>query len=114
MRLPALTGEISVEALTVIVPGSQLPAVAEVNFRLAAGEVVAVVGQSGSGKSSLARALVGAWPAAQGCVRIDGNDIRHFEPDFLGQSLGYLPQDVELFAGTIRDNIARFRDGSLG
>jgi PrtD family type I secretion system ABC transporter len=112
MKLPALTGEISVEALTVIVPGSQLPAVAEVNFRLAAGEVVAIVGQSGSGKSSLARALVGAWPAAQGCVRIDGNDIRHFEPDFLGQRLGYLPQDVELFAGTIRDNIARFREGA--
>jgi PrtD family type I secretion system ABC transporter len=112
MRLPPLTGEISVEALTVIVPGSQLPAIAEVSFRLAPGEVVAVVGQSGSGKSSLARALVGAWPAAQGCVRIDGNDIRHFDSNFLGQSLGYLPQDVELFAGTVRDNIARFRDGA--
>jgi PrtD family type I secretion system ABC transporter len=112
MRLPPLTGEISVEALTVIVPGSQLPAIAEVSFRLAPGEVVAVVGQSGSGKSSLARAMVGAWPAAQGCVRIDGNDIRHFDSNFLGQSLGYLPQDVELFAGTVRDNIARFRDGA--
>jgi PrtD family type I secretion system ABC transporter len=111
MKLPALTGEISVEALTVIVPGSQLPAVAELSFRLAPGEVVAVVGQSGSGKSSLARALVGAWPAAQGCVRIDGNDIRHFDSSLLGQSLGYLPQDVELFAGTVRDNIARFREG---
>ena len=110
MKLPSLTGHISVEALTVIVPGSQLPAVAEVSFRLAAGEVVAVVGQSGSGKSSLARALVGAWSAARGCVRIDGNDIRHFDPDVLGRSLGYLPQDVELFAGTIRDNIARFRE----
>jgi PrtD family type I secretion system ABC transporter len=112
MRLPPLTGEISVEALTVLVPGSQLPAVAEVSFRLAPGEVVAVVGQSGSGKSSLARALVGAWPAALGCVRIDGNDIRHFDSNFIGQSLGYLPQDVELFAGSVRDNIARFRDGA--
>jgi PrtD family type I secretion system ABC transporter len=112
MRLPALAGEISVEALTVIVPGSQLPAVAEVSFRLAAGEVVAIVGQSGSGKSSLARALVGAWPTAQGCVRIDGNDIRHFDSNFLGKRLGYLPQDVELFAGTVRDNIARFREGA--
>jgi len=109
-RLPPLAGEISVEDLTVIVPGSQLPAIAEVTFRLVPGEVVAVVGQSGSGKSSLARALVGAWPAARGCVRIDGNDVRHFDPNFLGQSLGYLPQDVELFAGTVRDNIARFRD----
>jgi PrtD family type I secretion system ABC transporter len=111
-RLPPLTGEISVEALTVIVPGSQLPAVAEVTFRLVPGEVVAIVGQSGSGKSSLARALVGAWPAMQGCVRIDGNDIRNLDSSFLGQSLGYLPQDVELFAGTVRDNIARFRDGT--
>src|SRR5258708_5310314 len=108
-RLPPLAGEVSVEALTVTVPGSQFPAIAGVSFQLAAGEVVAIVGQSGSGKSSLARALVGAWPAAQGCVRIDGNDIRHFDSNFLGQSLGYLPQDVELFAGTVRDNIARFR-----
>lgn len=111
-RVPSLAGGISVEGLTVLVPGSQLPAVAEVSFRLVPGEVVAVVGQSGSGKSSLARALVGAWPAAQGCVRIDGNDIRHFDSNFLGQSLGYLPQDVELFAGTVRDNIARFREGA--
>lgn len=110
MNLPTLTGDISVEALTVVVPGAQLPAVAGVSFRLVRGEVVAVVGQSGSGKSSLARALVGAWSAAEGCVRVDGNDIRHFDPDFLGQSFGYLPQDVELFAGTIRDNIARFRE----
>jgi PrtD family type I secretion system ABC transporter len=112
-RLPPLAGEVSVEALTVIVPGSQFPAIAEVTFQLAPGEVVAIVGQSGSGKSSLARALVGAWPAAQGCVRIDGNDIRHFDGNFLGQSLGYLPQDVELFAGTVRDNIARFRQEAV-
>lgn len=108
-KLPALAGEVSVEAVTVLVPGSQLPAVADVSFRLAPGEIVAVVGQSGSGKSSLARALVGAWPAVRGCVRIDGNDTRHFDSNFLGQRLGYLPQDVELFAGTVRDNIARFR-----
>jgi PrtD family type I secretion system ABC transporter len=111
-QLPPLVGEISVENLTVVVPGSQFPAIADATLRLAPGEVVAIVGQSGSGKSSLARALVGAWPAAQGCVRIDGNDIRHFDPNALGQSLGYLPQDVELFAGTVRDNIARFREGA--
>lgn len=109
-RLPALVGQVSLEAATVLVPGSHLPAIADVSFRLAAGEVVAVVGQSGSGKSSLARALVGAWPLAHGCVRIDGNDLTHFDPNFLGRNLGYLPQDVELFAGTVRDNIARFRD----
>ena len=109
-RLPPLAGEVSVEAVTVLVPGSQMPAVADVSFHLAPGEIVAVVGQSGSGKSSLARALVGSWPVVRGCVRIDGNDTRHFDPNFLGQRLGYLPQDVELFAGTVRDNIARFRD----
>jgi len=112
MQLPALSGEVSVEALTVIVPGSQLPAVADVTFRMSPGEIIAVIGQSGSGKSSLARALVGAWPAAKGCVRLDGNDIRHFESSSLGQHLGYLPQDVELFAGTVRDNIARFCEGA--
>jgi len=111
-RLPPLIGEISVEALTVIVPGTQQPAIADVTLRFAAGEVVAIVGPSGSGKSSLARALVAAWPATLGCVRIDGNDVRHFDPNRLGSNLGYLPQDVELFPGTIRDNIARFREGS--
>lgn len=109
-RLPPLIGEVSVEGLSIVVPGTQVPAIADVTLRLAPGEVVAIVGASGSGKSSLARALVGAWPATLGCVRIDGNDVRHFDPNFLGQSLGYLPQDVELFPGTVRDNIARFRD----
>lgn len=109
-RLPPLVGEISVEALTVVVPGTQVPAIADITLQFAAGDVVAIVGPSGSGKSSLARALVAAWPATLGCVRIDGNDVRHFDPNRLGQNLGYLPQDVELFPGTIRDNIARFRD----
>lgn len=111
-RLPPIAGDISVEGLTVVVPGSQYPAIADVTLRLQPGEVVAIVGASGSGKSTLARAMVGAWPAAQGCVRIDGNDLRHFDPTTLGQNLGYLPQDVELFAGTVRDNIARFRDNA--
>jgi PrtD family type I secretion system ABC transporter len=112
MRLPPFTGEVCVEGLTVVVPGTQVPAVANASLRLIPGEVTAIVGASGSGKSSLARALVGAWPAARGCVRIDGNDLRHVDPIFLGESLGYLPQDVELFAGTVRDNIARFRQGA--
>jgi PrtD family type I secretion system ABC transporter len=112
MRLPPFTGEVRVESLTVVVPGTQVPAVANASLRLIPGEITAIVGASGSGKSSLARALVGAWPAARGCVRIDGNDLRHVDPIFLGESIGYLPQDVELFAGTVRDNISRFRSAA--
>ncbi|MBB4018913.1 MULTISPECIES: type I secretion system permease/ATPase [Chelatococcus] len=110
MQLPRPTGAISVEGLTVVAPGGATPVVADVTLKLEPGEVVAIIGPTGSGKSSLARALVGAWSPVHGCVRLDGNDLRHFDPDQLGRALGYLPQDVELFAGSIRDNIARFRD----
>jgi PrtD family type I secretion system ABC transporter len=112
MQLPPFTGDVCVEGLTVVLPGTQVPAVANASLRLIPGEITAIVGASGSGKSSLARALVGAWPAARGCVRIDGNDLRHVDPIFLGESIGYLPQDVELFAGTVRENISRFRSGA--
>ncbi|WP_034857686.1 type I secretion system permease/ATPase [Sinorhizobium sojae] len=109
MHLPDAMGTVSVENLGVRAPGTNTPVVIGATFTLNAGEVVALVGPSGSGKSSLARALVGAWPPAQGCVRLDGNDLRHFNPDQLGSALGYLPQNVELFSGSVRDNIARFR-----
>ncbi|OAP40010.1 type I secretion protein [Sinorhizobium glycinis] len=109
MRLPDATGIVSAENLVVVAPGTTTPLVMGATFTLKAGEIVALVGPSGSGKSSLARALVGAWPPAQGCVRLDGNDLRHYDPDQLGSALGYLPQDVELFSGSVRDNIARFR-----
>ena len=110
VRLPDPDGIVEVENLTVLAPGSTTPVVRGANFTLLPGEVVAVVGPTGSGKSSLARALVGAWEPVAGCVRLDGNDLRHYDPDQLGRSLGYLPQDVELLAGTVRDNVARFRD----
>lgn len=109
MYLPDATGTVSVENLVVLAPGTNTPLVMGAAFTLKAGEIVALVGPSGSGKSSLARALVGAWPPTQGCVRLDGNDLRHYDPDQLGSALGYLPQDVELFSGSVRDNIARFR-----
>ncbi len=108
VALPAPEGRLSVEDLVVLAPGSGVPVVRRVSFELEPGEVLAIVGPTGSGKSSLARALVNAWPAASGCVRIDGNELGHFEADHLGAAVGYLPQDIELFAGSIADNIARF------
>ncbi|KKA13058.1 type I secretion protein [Sinorhizobium meliloti] len=109
IRLPDAKGTVSVENLVVLPPGANTPVVMGATFTLDSGEIVALVGPSGSGKSSLARALVGAWPSARGCVRLDGNDLRHYDPDQLGTALGYLPQGIELFTGSVRDNIARFR-----
>lgn len=108
MALPRPDGNISLENVFVIPPGSTAPTVRNFSISIKAGEVVAVVGASGAGKSSLARALVGVWPPSSGTVRIDGSDIRHWDAEELGPYLGYLPQEVELFAGTIAENIARF------
>jgi len=108
MRLPAPSGRLSVENVAVAVPGTQSVLVRNASFALEPGEILAVVGPTGSGKSTLARALVGAWPVAGGSVRIDGTDLRHWDPDQIGASIGYLPQDVELFEGTVAENIARF------
>lgn len=108
MRLPEPTGHLAVENLFVRAPGARTSVVSGVSFEMQPGEVMAIVGPTGSGKSSLARAIVGAWPAAGGTVRFDGNDLDHFDPDQIGAALGYLPQDVELFAGTVAQNIARF------
>jgi PrtD family type I secretion system ABC transporter len=105
-----VAGALTVENLFVAPPGSQKPVVRNVSLRLAPGEALAILGRSGSGKTSLVRALVGAWPAANGTVRIDGADIANHDPDEVGRWVGYLPQNVELFAGTIRENIARLGD----
>lgn len=108
MSLPAPSGNISVEAVTAAPPGSQQAVLKNVSFALNAGDTLGVIGPSGSGKSSLARLLVGVWPSAMGHVRIDGADVYRWNKDELGPSMGYLPQDIELFAGTISENIARF------
>nr|AXL06014.1 type I secretion system permease/ATPase [uncultured bacterium] len=108
MSLPAPTGRVSVEAITVIPPGATLPALRSVSFEIAGGEIVGVVGPSAAGKTTLARTLLGIWPATQGKVRLDGADVYGWSRAELGPHLGYLPQDVELFDGTIADNIARF------
>ncbi|MBI3506724.1 MAG: type I secretion system permease/ATPase [Proteobacteria bacterium] len=108
MDLPAPKGEISVEGLVVAAPGSNVPILKGVTFKTAPGEAVAVIGPSASGKSTLARALVGVWQAASGKVRLDGSDIYEWDKAKLGPHVGYLPQDIELFNGTIAENIARF------
>lgn len=108
MALPAPTGVVRIEQLVVIPPGAQQPAVNGVTLALAKGEVLAVIGASASGKSSLARAMVGIWPANRGSVRLDGAEVGQWSREALGPHLGYLPQDIELFDGSIAENIARF------
>lgn len=108
MELPAPTGQIKVEGLTVLAPETRTPILSGVTFAVAAGEAIAVIGPSASGKSTLARALVGVWPAAAGKVRLDGADIYEWDKQKVGPYVGYLPQDIELFNGTIAENIARF------
>ena len=99
---------LGVEALSVTPPGAQAPVVNEVSFTLAAGDAVAVVGPSGSGKSSLSRAIVNVWAPSHGSVRLDGAPLDQFHEHLLTAAVGYLPQDVELFTGTVAQNIARF------
>ncbi|MDA0928133.1 MAG: type I secretion system permease/ATPase [Proteobacteria bacterium] len=108
MSLPVPAGELSVEQVAVVPPGSQKVVVQGVTFNLLAGEAVGIVGPSASGKSTLARAILGIWPTYAGKVRLDGADIAAWDRAELGPHIGYLPQDIELFDGTIADNICRF------
>ena len=108
MALPAPAGLLSVEALVAGAPRSPVQILKGVTFRVAPGGSLAIVGPSASGKTTLARLLVGVWPATQGKVRLDGNDIYQWDKEELGQHIGYLPQNVELFEGTIAENVARF------
>ena len=108
MALPAPKGYLTVEGLMAGAPGQQVPIVRGVQFGLAKGEVLAVVGPSASGKTTLARLLVGLWPAMSGKVRLDGADVFTWDKSELGPYLGYLPQGVELLEGSLAENIARF------
>jgi ATP-binding cassette subfamily C exporter for protease/lipase len=108
MSLPAPRGQLSVEALVAGAPGSPIPILKGVSFSLQPGEVLAVVGPSASGKTTLARLLAGFWGATNGKVRLDGVDVFTWNKAELGPHVGYLPQGVELFDGTLAENIARF------
>lgn len=108
LSLPPPTRYVSAEAISLRPPGSPRLSLIDVSFRLAAGEAMAVVGPSGAGKSSLARAVVGVWSLERGQIRLDGAPFDQWNSDEVGKSIGYLPQDVELFGGTVSQNIARF------
>lgn len=110
MTLPAPRGEFRVEGLVAVPPGASAAVLKGISFTLAAGEIVGVIGPSASGKSTLARMLVGIWPPHGGKVRLDGADVYQWNKVELGPHVGYLPQDIELFDGTIAENIARFGD----
>jgi ATP-binding cassette subfamily C protein len=108
VMLPRPRGQIETENLVVAAPGSSRTILHDVSVRLEPGSVAGIIGPSAAGKSTLVRAITGVWPVVSGAVRIDGADLRHWDPQALGRHLGYLPQDVELFDGTVAQNIARF------
>ena len=106
--LPRPSNNLAVDGLSAVAPGTQILLFRDISFQLKAGDTLAIVGASGSGKSSLSRALVGLLEPIRGAVRLDGASIDQWEPDLAGAFIGYLPQDIELFDGTIAQNIARF------
>jgi ATP-binding cassette subfamily C protein EexD len=108
LKLPDPVGKLSVEQLVVIPPGSSKQCLKGITFEVDAGEALGIIGPSASGKTSLARSILGVWPSRAGLVRLDGADINTWNRDNLGPHLGYLPQDIELFSGSIADNICRF------
>jgi ATP-binding cassette subfamily C protein EexD len=108
MALPDPEGHVQVESLVIAPPGAKAPVIRNISFVAPAGSIVGIVGPSAAGKSTLARALLGIWSPQHGKVRLDGADISAWDKRELGPHLGYLPQDIELFEGSISDNIARF------
>lgn len=107
LDLPRPRANLKVASATVLPPGEHHAALRMITFHLEPGEAIGVIGPSGSGKSSLARAITGAWPPAGGSIRLDGATLDQYDPDVLGRYIGYLPQKVQLFDGTIAENIAR-------
>lgn len=108
MSLPKPQGNIVLDGVVMAPPGSRVPTLKGISFSVSAGEVIGVLGPSAAGKSTLARGLLGIWPTMNGKVRLDGADIFAWNRTELGPSIGYLPQDIELFAGSVSENIARF------
>ena len=112
MPLPAPQGRLEVEGLSAFVPDNDKPLVFNISFAIEAGSGLGIIGPTGAGKSTLARAIVGSWPRIRGKVRLDGAEIRQWDATNLGKYLGYLPQNVELFEGTVSENISRFEENA--
>lgn len=111
-KLPVPKGALSVERVTLAVPGQTTPILRGIDFQLAAGEHLAIVGPAASGKTTLSRVMLGILRPQSGVVRLDGVDVSQWQREEFGRHIGYLPQDVELFAGTVAHNIARFQNVS--
>lgn len=110
MPLPLIKGAVSAKGVVVIPPGAKTPVLININLSIPAGSVAMILGASAAGKSSLARTMLGLWPTVQGKMSIDGAEVSHFDRAQLGPQIGYLPQDIELFDGTIAENIGRFSE----
>lgn len=110
--LPVPKAQLDVQNLTVAAPAGRQPALRGVSFQLQSGQALGVIGASGAGKSSLARAIIGAWQPAVGQIRLGGARLEHYDPEVLGRYIGYLPQRISLFDGTIAENIARLQVGA--
>ena len=108
LQLPKATGRLAVDKVIAMPPAGKTPVLKGVSFELQPGDALGVIGPSAVGKSTLARLLVGIWPPSSGSVRLDGAELQHWDRDLLGPQIGYLPQDVELFGGTVAENISRF------
>jgi PrtD family type I secretion system ABC transporter len=108
VRLPAPRSSLSVENVSIVAPGTREIVVRNAALHMSAGTVLGIIGPSASGKSSLVRAIAGVWPTMAGCIRFDHATLAQWQPEELGKHIGYLPQDIALFDGTIAENIARF------
>ncbi len=112
MKLPTPKGFVEVENATILLPGNEKPILQGISFRVEPGKGLGIIGPTGAGKSTMARALVGLIPLARGAVRLDGATPDQRDSDEHGQLIGYLPQDVQMFDGTVAQNIARFSEGA--
>lgn len=110
IKAPVPKATLDVEGLTIASPATGRILLADVSFQLKAGQALAVIGPSGGGKSTLLRALSSVWPVVRGSIRVDGTDIRHWDPARMGEVIGYLPQEVNLFNGSVIDNICRLSE----